>query len=76
MTKTMTMAIPGMTGALRAEIHGVDLSQPLSGSGREVLTVAIWDNRGLQHYAVDDHASSERLMYRVTVVTLKGDRPR
>jgi len=35
-------------------------------------TVAIWDNRWLQHYAIDDYADDERLMYRVTVT---GERP-
>ncbi len=35
-------------------------------------TVTIWDNRWLQHYAIDDYADYERLMYRVT---LTGERP-
>ena len=35
-------------------------------------TVAIWDNRWLQHYAIDDYAEFERLMYRVTIT---GERP-
>jgi taurine dioxygenase len=35
-------------------------------------TVAIWDNRWLQHYAIDDYADFERLMYRVTIT---GERP-
>ena len=35
-------------------------------------TVAIWDNRKLQHYAIDDYADFERLMYRVTI---EGERP-
>ena len=29
--------------------------------------VAIWDNRCMQHYAVDDYQAYERLMYRVTI---------
>ena len=35
-------------------------------------TIAIWDNRWLQHYAIDDYAEFERLMYRVTIT---GERP-
>ncbi len=35
-------------------------------------TLAIWDNRWLQHYAIDDYADYERVMYRVTV---RGERP-
>jgi len=36
-------------------------------------SIAIWDNRCVQHYAVSDYRDFERIMYRVTV---SGDRPR
>ena len=35
-------------------------------------SLALWDNRAVQHYAVDDYKDYERVMYRVTV---KGDHP-
>lgn len=35
-------------------------------------TLAIWDNRAVQHYAIDDYADFERVMYRVT---LQGTQP-
>ena len=35
--------------------------------------IAFWDNRAVQHYAVDDYQAYERLMYRVTI---EGDTPR
>ena len=35
-------------------------------------TLALWDNRCTQHYALDDYAEFERQMYRVSV---GGDRP-
>jgi taurine dioxygenase len=34
--------------------------------------VAIWDNRAVQHYAIDDYEDFERVMYRVTI---QGTRP-
>ena len=35
-------------------------------------SVAMWDNRCLQHYAIDDYRDFERVMYRVTI---GGTRP-
>lgn len=35
-------------------------------------SLAIWDNRSVQHYAIDDYADFERVMYRVT---LEGTKP-
>lgn len=35
-------------------------------------TLTMWDNRWLQHYAIDDYADYERVMYRVTI---RGERP-
>lgn len=32
-------------------------------------TLAIWDNRGTQHYAVADYLPHRRVMYRVAVAT-------
>ena len=39
----------------------------------EANSVALWDNRCLWHYAMDDYREYERLMFRVT---LEGDVPR
>ncbi len=36
-------------------------------------SVTVWDNRCVQHYAIDDYEDFERVMYRVTVA---GERPR
>jgi len=34
-------------------------------------SLAIWDNRSVQHYAIDDYADFERVMYRVTLAGTK-----
>jgi taurine dioxygenase len=39
----------------------------------EANSVAFWDNRCTQHYAVSDYAPQRRVMERATII---GDRPR
>jgi alpha-ketoglutarate-dependent taurine dioxygenase len=59
--------------ALLAMLHDVSTRPELTCRIRwENGTVAIWDNRWLQHYAIDDYADFERLMFRVTI---GGERP-
>ncbi len=58
---------------LLAMLYDVSLRPELTCRVRwENGTVTIWDNRWLQHYAIDDYADYDRLMYRITIT---GERP-
>ncbi len=72
-----TQQIVGLSKAesdgLLAMLHDLSTRPELTCRLRwEDGTVAIWDNRWLQHYAIDDYADFERLMFRVTIA---GERP-
>lgn len=58
---------------LLAMLHDVSTRPELTCRVRwEPGTVTIWDNRWLQHYAIDDYTEYDRLMYRITIT---GERP-
>jgi taurine dioxygenase len=65
---------PHESEALLAMLHAHGTRPDLTCRFRwEPGSVAIWDNRCTQHYALDDYRDFERLMYRVTIA---GERPR
>lgn len=72
-----TQRILGLTGAesaaLLAFLYGHCARPDLTCRFHwEPGSVAFWDNRCVQHYALDDYREFERVMHRVTI---SGDRP-
>ncbi|MHA7837183.1 MAG: TauD/TfdA dioxygenase family protein [bacterium] len=70
--RILGLSPPESEGILRT-LHEISTRPELTCRIRwENGTLAIWDNRWLQHHAIDDYADYDRIMYRVT---LEGERP-
>ncbi len=70
--RILGLSPPESEGILRT-LHEISTRPELNCRIRwENGTLAIWDNRWLQHHAIDDYADYDRIMYRVT---LEGERP-